>query len=74
MLKARAAVMKDLDVVRMIKFRRYVDAALRHLLAANVRKEIKARCKNLEEVEAESDTSSVRPSLHNQSQRVSHRR
>ena len=43
MEKSREALLKESDVIRLIRSRRFVDLALKHLLDPGVRKELKAQ-------------------------------
>ena len=58
MEKAREALEKEVDIVRLVRSRRFVHMALKHLLDPKTRKEMKVRCQ-LQAVEISPDSSSA---------------
>ena len=50
--KARASLEKEVDIIKMIRSRRFVHMALKHLLDPTIRKELKSRSK-FQEIEIE---------------------
>ena len=45
MQKARESLEKEIDIIEMIRSRRFVNMALKHLLDANLFKELKEKSK-----------------------------
>lgn len=43
MEKARVSLQKEVDIVEMVRLKRYVHLALKHLLDTQLRKDLKAR-------------------------------
>ena len=56
--QARASLEKQVDILSMIKSRRYVHLALKHLIEPTVRKELKMRSQ-IQDVDSEKSASSL---------------
>ena len=72
MKKSREALLKEADIIRLVRSRRFVHLALKHLLDPDVRKELKSQCQ-FREVDIQNASSSlVNKSLHGSNKVLPH--